>query len=102
MTFFQCLRTLPSGPTSTVERITPMLFFPYMFFSPQAPYFSMTAWSGSESSGKGRAYLSTNFRCEAPSSGETPSTTVPVAWISPQRSRKPQASFVQPGVSSFG
>ena len=33
-TFFQCLRTLPSLPTSTVERITPVVFLPYIIFSP--------------------------------------------------------------------
>jgi hypothetical protein len=30
----QCLRTLPSGPIQTVERITPVVFFPYSIFSP--------------------------------------------------------------------
>ena len=33
-TFFQCLRTLPSGPIQTVERITPTVFLPYSVFSP--------------------------------------------------------------------
>ena len=30
----QCLRTLPSGPIHTVERMTPWVFLPYMTFSP--------------------------------------------------------------------
>ena len=28
---------VPSGPTMTVDRITPTVFFPYIIFSPQAP-----------------------------------------------------------------
>ena len=30
----QCLTTLPFGPTSTVERMTPIVFLPYIVFSP--------------------------------------------------------------------
>jgi len=30
----QCLRTLPSGPIHTVERMTPTVFLPYIIFSP--------------------------------------------------------------------
>ena len=33
----QRFATVPSGPTMTVERITPTVFFPYIIFSPQAP-----------------------------------------------------------------
>ncbi len=33
-TFLQCRFTLPSGPTQTVDRITPMVFLPYIIFSP--------------------------------------------------------------------
>jgi len=33
-TFFQCLRTTPSGPIHTVERITPLVFLPYIILSP--------------------------------------------------------------------
>jgi hypothetical protein len=40
--------------------------------------------------------------CEAAESAETPSTTAFCFWISFHRSRKPHASFVHPGVSSFG
>src|SRR5262249_52875519 len=30
----QCLRTVPSGPTHTVERMTPFVFLPYIILSP--------------------------------------------------------------------
>ena len=30
----QCFTTLPFGPTSTVERMTPKAFLPYIIFSP--------------------------------------------------------------------
>src|SRR5690606_16689415 len=33
-TLGQCLRTFPSGPIQTVERMTPIVFFPYEVFSP--------------------------------------------------------------------
>jgi len=33
----QCLITVPSGPTTTVERIVPRVFLPYIIFSPKAP-----------------------------------------------------------------
>ena len=33
----QCRRTRPSGPIQTVERITPVVFLPYIVFSPYAP-----------------------------------------------------------------
>ena len=36
-TWYQARRTLPSGPTRKVERITPTDFLPYSVFSPQAP-----------------------------------------------------------------
>ena len=85
-----------------MDRITPVVFLPYIIFSPQAPYLLITFLSGSDSSVKGSEYLAANFWCDASLSGEMPSTTVSCAWISDQRSRKPQASFVQPGVSSLG
>ena len=50
----------------------------------------------------GSLYFAANFRCDSPLSAETPSTTAPAFWMSFQRSRKPHASFVHPGVSSFG
>src|SRR6266446_9128187 len=34
LTRAQCLRTLPSGPIHTVERMTPTVFLPYIIFSP--------------------------------------------------------------------
>ncbi len=33
-TRFQCFFTLPSGPIHTVERMTPVVFLPYIIFSP--------------------------------------------------------------------
>ena len=101
-TRFQCLTTLPSPPIQTVERMTPVVFFPYIIFSPKAPYFVITFLSGSQSSGKGSLYFFVNFAWASGPSGDTPSTTAPVFLMSPQRSRKPHASLVQPGVSSRG
>src|SRR5690606_5617506 len=46
-TFGQTFRTFPSGSMSTVVRMMPIDFFPYRFFSPQAPYFSIVLPSGS-------------------------------------------------------
>jgi len=34
LTRAQCLRTFPSGPIHTVERMTPTVFLPYIVFSP--------------------------------------------------------------------
>src|SRR5262249_18304643 len=101
-TFFQCLRTTPSGPIHTVERITPFVFLPYIILSPYAPHAVMTLRSGSESSVNGRRYFCANFVCDSPESAETPSTTTPAFPSSRLRSRKPQASLVHPGVSSLG
>ena len=80
----------------------PMNLRPYIDFSPQAPYFSDTAWSVSASSGKGSLYLPANLAWLAPESGLMPSTTAPAFWSAECSSRKAQASRVQPGVSSFG
>jgi len=41
LTRFQCFATFPLGSINAVERITPWVIFPYMFFSPHAPYFSI-------------------------------------------------------------
>src|SRR3989442_11277208 len=101
-TFFQCLRTTPSGPIHTVERITPLVFLPYIILSPYAPHAVMTLRSGSESSVNGSRYFCANFACDSPESDETPSTTTPAFCRSFQRSRNPHASLVQPGVSSLG
>ena len=94
--------TLPSLPISTVERITPTVFLPYIIFSPKAPYFFITLRSGSERSGKGSLYFPMNFWCDAAPSALTPSTVTPSFANARMSSRKPHASLVQPGVSSFG
>src|SRR5207253_168362 len=49
----QCLRTVPSGLIHTLERITPLVFLPYIILSPYAPHASMTLRSGSDRSGNG-------------------------------------------------
>ena len=64
-TRFQCFITLPSGPIQTVERITPVVFLPYIIFSPHAPYFVITFLSGSESSMNGSLYFFVNVACDA-------------------------------------
>src|SRR5262245_4123971 len=101
-TRFQCFFTLPSGPIQTVERITPVVFLPYIIFSPHAPYFIITFLSGSESSRNGSLYFFVKLAWEVAPSGEMPSTTASCFSIAWYRSRKPHASLVQPGVSSFG
>src|SRR6186713_1343717 len=98
----QCFFTVPSGPTQTVDRITPVTFFPYIIFSPKAPYAVIVFFDGSDSSANGSLYFARNFWCDVASSPDTPRTTTPSFWSVFQSSRKPQASFVQPGVSSFG
>ncbi len=101
-TFLQCFLTLPSGPIQTVERMTPVVFLPYIIFSPKASYLLITFLSGSQSRVNGSLYLDANFLCDASSSGETPSTTAPRFLMAVCKSRKPHACLVQPGVSSFG
>ncbi len=98
----QWRRTTPSGPTQTVERITPIVLRPYIVFSPQAPHCVMTFRSGSESRGNGSRCWAANLACDSAPSGEMPTTATPARWSSAQRSRKPQASLVQPGVLSRG
>ena len=93
---------MPSGPIHTLERITPLVFLPYIILSPYAPHASMTLRSGSDRSGNGSLYFVANFAWEAALSAEMPSTTTPAFCRSFQSSRKPHASLVQPGVSSFG
>ena len=93
---------VPSGPTQTVERITPVLLLPYMILSPQAPYSAMTFLSGSDRSVKGSLYLLANFLWEISSSGEMPITTAFCFSIFFDNMRNPCASLVQPGVSSLG
>ena len=48
-----------------VVRMVPIVFLPYIFFSPQAPIASRSVWSTSAISGKGRACFSLNFWCDA-------------------------------------
>ena len=50
----------------------------------------------------GSACFCLNLSCEATGSRDTPMTTAPVLPKSGSESRKPQASAVQPEVSSFG
>jgi len=73
-----------------------------MLFCTQAPTALSRVNSGSASSGKSSWYLAANFWCEASVSAETPNTATPAVAKAARWSRKPQASFVQPGVSSFG
>src|SRR5262249_13153184 len=98
----QCFFTLPSGPIQTVERITPVVFLPYITFSPHAAAWLTTLLWGPESSVKASRCLLENRWWDSPEPGDTPSTTAPSLRISFQASRKPQASLVQPGVSSRG
>src|SRR5439155_16032484 len=98
----QCFFTFPSGPIQTVERITPVVFLPYIIFSPHAPYFVITFLSGSESSRNDSLYFFVKRACDVAPSGEMPSTTASCFSIARYRSRNPHASLVQPGVSSLG
>src|SRR5579863_6105105 len=79
-TLYQRRTTLPSPSTTKVERIVPTVFFPYMVFSPQAPYACITSWVGSERSGNERPYFSRNLTCFAAPSGEIPTTFAPERW----------------------
>ena len=86
----------------TVVRMTPVVFLPYIILSPYAPHAVITLRSGSDSSVNGSRYFCANFVCDSPESDEMPSTTTPAFCSSLFRSRNPQASLVQPGVSSLG
>ena len=90
--------TRPSGPTRNEVRSVPV---PHGVV-PQTPYASCTAWSASVRSSKGSEYFAAKAACESVSSGEMPRTVTPAARRSAKPSRRLQASFVQPGVSSFG
>ena len=70
-------------------------------FSFKKPSFVSVA-SSAVSSGKGSSYLAMNFWWLLASSLETPYTLSPGARKPDHSSLMPQASFVQPGVSSFG
>ncbi len=83
-------------------RSMPKYSRPYRFFFFQTPYASVTRPSTSLSSGKFRWYLSLNLTWLLESSRLTPRTIAPFPVTRPKLSRKEQASFVHPGVSSFG
>ena len=87
---------------TTVVRMMPMETRPYMFFSPQAPYFSITWPSGSESSGNESPSLPANLQCESIESLLMPSTSAPSARSSGNAAWNSLASVVHPGVSSLG
>jgi hypothetical protein len=73
-----------------------------MLFFFQAPYFSATSWSESASRGKLSLCFLANLALLGTSSTLTPSTAALLFPKSGKRSRNAHASFVQPGVSSFG
>ena len=80
----------------------PMYLRPYRLFSIQVPYFSQILPSSSETSGKLRPYFFLNLSCLSTLSLLTPITCVLSLPKSGSESRKPQASAVQPVVSSLG
>src|SRR5215470_8134417 len=102
LTVGQCLMTSPLGPMTTVERIVPSTNLPYIIFFPKAPYFFITSVLGSDKRTNGSLYFFANLLWESMLSLLTPSTTAPDFFSADPMSRKPQASLVQPGVSSFG
>ena len=59
-------------------------------------------WSVSQRSGNGKLYFSAKRRFAFSSSKLTPRTLVFFCSYSPIRSRNPEPSRVQPGVSAFG
>ena len=73
-----------------------------MLFCTHTPIALSSVSSGSASSGKFSWYLAANFWCEASLSADTPNTGTLMPVKRGRLSRKPQASVVQPGVSSFG
>ena len=70
---------VPSASMMNVVRCAPQYFLPYIDFSTQAPYSSVTAWSSSASSVKLSDCLSWKRLTRLTGSGETPSTTAPAA-----------------------
>jgi hypothetical protein len=67
-----------------------------------APYATPMERSVSQSSGKGKLYFSAKRRLAFSLSKLTPRTCVFFCSYSPMRSRNPEPSRVQPGVSAFG
>src|SRR5437899_11224595 len=101
-TLGQILATFPRSSIRNVVRSIPKYSRPWRFFFFQTPYAPVTRPSSSLSSGKLRLYLSLNFTCLFESSRLTPRITAPFEVTRARLSRKLHASFVQPGVSSFG
>ena len=75
---------------------------PYMLFSTHTPYSSHRLPSASDTRRTRRPCLATNLSCLAAESRDAPTTAAPAAAKSAIFSLNPIASFVQPGVSSFG
>src|SRR5439155_16308352 len=92
----------PSPSMMNVARRFPQYVRPYIDFSAHTPYCSATEWSASASRVKFSDCLSWNFLTSRTESGETPSTTAPVASYSDEWSRIPHACVVHPGVSALG
>jgi hypothetical protein len=95
-TFAYHFTTLPSGP---ITQATRRAYF--AFLSSAAPYAIESDLSASLSSANGNEFLSLNALLSAGVSNETPTRTAFFSanfWL---RSRKPQPSTVQPGVSAL-
>ena len=92
------LRTTPEPSTTNVTRLTKGTS-PHRRCTPNA---ADSFWSGSAASGKLSFSDSANALCLSIPSRLTPKICAPVAATSAFRSRKVQASLVQPGVKSFG
>src|SRR5262245_57106481 len=102
LTLRQIFRTTPSPSIRKVARSMPMYLRPYRLFSIQVPYFSQILPSSSDTSGKLSWYLALNLSWRATLSLLTPITCALSFLKAAAESRKPQASVVQPGVSSLG
>src|SRR5260370_3012648 len=102
LTLGQRPRITPFSSISTVVRSMPMYLRPYMLFSTQTPYFSQTSPLSSEARMKGSEYFCLNLSCARTGSREIPTIVAAVFEKSGIASRKPQASLVQPEVSSLG
>ena len=101
-TFLHSRRIVPSESRRNVERITPNIFFPYIFFSPITPNVSWRAPSVSEMSLIPRLHELVNFSWLASESLDTPMISIPSFANSHLSLVKSWASRVQPGVLSFG
>lgn len=99
-TLVNTLVTIPFSSMTNVVLSMPIYFLPYMDFSTQTPQASASAWSVSARRSKESENLSANLRCDFTPSGETPMTFA--LEMVGSFSWKPQASTVQPLVSSLG